>query len=223
MNINDIWSIALAVITSVGGAGVILFALASWLGKVWASRILETEKIALQLQFANEKSKIDKALHVHNVAASRIDAQRVEAVATLHAALVDWHEAVVDVVAPNDFEKQPWPIGLISYERIASTLRDKSQVLEKVAMRTSIYFSEDTYKLIYECGMAASSMSNTFFDAARVAEADIHKGRIPDRILDARQKLSREYEQTYTPARVAVVTMFRSLVDPNLALGEPKK
>jgi hypothetical protein len=42
--VNAIWSTAAAVVLSLGGGGVIVIALSSWLGKVWASRIAEAER-----------------------------------------------------------------------------------------------------------------------------------------------------------------------------------
>ncbi|GHF94021.1 hypothetical protein [Thalassotalea marina] len=45
MNWEDVFKIITAVITSVGAAGVIIFGLSNWLGKVWANRILEREKM----------------------------------------------------------------------------------------------------------------------------------------------------------------------------------
>ena len=44
MDSSAIWNVARAIMLSVGGAGALLFFLSSWLGKVWASRILEQDK-----------------------------------------------------------------------------------------------------------------------------------------------------------------------------------
>ncbi len=59
---KSIFEIALAIMASVGGAGVILFALSSWLGKVWASKILEKQKKDYQLEIESFKEKISKGL-----------------------------------------------------------------------------------------------------------------------------------------------------------------
>lgn len=67
MNYDDIFNIATAILASVGGSAVIIMALSSWLGKVWANRILEKdklkyttelEKIRATLQNENEKQKL---------------------------------------------------------------------------------------------------------------------------------------------------------------------
>jgi hypothetical protein len=41
---SEIWQTAGAVVLSLGGGGVIVLALSSWLGKVWAERILAADR-----------------------------------------------------------------------------------------------------------------------------------------------------------------------------------
>jgi hypothetical protein len=43
---DEIFKISGAILASVGGAAAIIFAMSSWLGKVWANRILEKDKLA---------------------------------------------------------------------------------------------------------------------------------------------------------------------------------
>ena len=54
MNFEDIFKLAGAIVTSVGGAALIMMALSSWLGKVWANRILEKDK----LKYSSELEKL---------------------------------------------------------------------------------------------------------------------------------------------------------------------
>jgi hypothetical protein len=73
-----VWEVAGAIIASVGGAGVLMLALSSWLGKVWATRILDKERQRFaadleQLRTTLEQisrrlqGEIDKTVHVHRV------------------------------------------------------------------------------------------------------------------------------------------------------------
>lgn len=57
MNWNDVFKIITATITSIGAGSMLVFALSTWLGRLWAERILETEKH--QLTTALEKLKIE--------------------------------------------------------------------------------------------------------------------------------------------------------------------
>jgi hypothetical protein len=44
MTLEDTIKIAAAILTSLGGAGVIILGLSSWLGKVWANRLMEDDR-----------------------------------------------------------------------------------------------------------------------------------------------------------------------------------
>lgn len=46
MNISDLLSITGSVLLALGGGAAVVFALAKWLGGVWAARILENERLA---------------------------------------------------------------------------------------------------------------------------------------------------------------------------------
>jgi hypothetical protein len=61
---EEIFKIAGAIIISFGGSSVIILALSSWLGKVWANRILEEEKKKHTLEIENYKSKLQKGLEL---------------------------------------------------------------------------------------------------------------------------------------------------------------
>lgn len=58
MNWNDVFKLSGAIITSIGGAGLIIVALSSWLGNVWAKRILEKDKLKYQLELENVKNQL---------------------------------------------------------------------------------------------------------------------------------------------------------------------
>ena len=45
---KEIFMVAGAILGSVGGASLLIMGLSSWLGKVWASRILEKDKLKYQ-------------------------------------------------------------------------------------------------------------------------------------------------------------------------------
>lgn len=62
MDIDEIFKVSAAIISSVGGAAVIMFVLSSWLGKVWANRILEKDK----LLYSSELERIKNQLHAES-------------------------------------------------------------------------------------------------------------------------------------------------------------
>lgn len=67
MSAKEVFEIGGAVLLSLGGAGALLFALSSWLGKVWATRILEQEQAKHAEQLSRLKGELDKMIHVHRV------------------------------------------------------------------------------------------------------------------------------------------------------------
>lgn len=57
---TDAFEIAQAVLLSLGGGAAIVFGLSNYLGKVWASRILQNEKQEHDKQLAEFKSKLEE-------------------------------------------------------------------------------------------------------------------------------------------------------------------
>lgn len=63
MNSTDSWSVAASVLVSLGGGGLIVLALSSWLGKVWASRILANEGAQYARDLELIKQRLEAQLH----------------------------------------------------------------------------------------------------------------------------------------------------------------
>lgn len=62
MNLQEIFATAGAVVVSLGGGGAIVVGISSWLGKVWANRILENQKAEHQKEIEGYKSELQKEL-----------------------------------------------------------------------------------------------------------------------------------------------------------------
>lgn len=78
MTLTTVIEVAAAILVSLGGAGAIIIWAASWLGKVWANRILESdrrkygeelERVRSELETSRRllQAELDKAIHVHRV------------------------------------------------------------------------------------------------------------------------------------------------------------
>ena len=59
---TEAFEIAQAVLLSVGGGSIIVFALSSFLGKVWAKRILQNEKQEHDKELSEFKAKLDSLI-----------------------------------------------------------------------------------------------------------------------------------------------------------------
>jgi hypothetical protein len=62
MTLNEILSVSGGVLVSLGGGAAIVIACSSWLGKIWASRILESEKAQLQKEMEFYKKDLQKEI-----------------------------------------------------------------------------------------------------------------------------------------------------------------
>ncbi len=59
MTFQDILAVGASIIISVGGASAIILGLSSWLGKVWAQRIMDKERAAYEASLAELRSKLE--------------------------------------------------------------------------------------------------------------------------------------------------------------------
>lgn len=208
-----VWSIANAVLLSLGGGGVLVFALSSWLGKVWATRILEKEKNELQKEYTNFKSKLDKDLYQHNVAFLRLDAQRADAIRELYSHLVAWHVSLLKVLDPRDLNGKPESWVLAKYASWASELKEHAWHLRHSTMQTAIFFCEETHALIEKYSASTMIFSNEFsacFDDADDLGSSGHRARVEG----VRSKFVDTYEVDFEQTRLAVARTFRQLLDP---------
>jgi hypothetical protein len=67
VNIEDALSVVTAALASVGSAGVVMFGLSNWLGKVWANRILEADRAEYSKLVEKLREDGQKRILVHRV------------------------------------------------------------------------------------------------------------------------------------------------------------
>ena len=67
MNIDDIFKISTAILASVGGASIIIIGLSTWLGKVWANRILEKDKLKYTSELEVYRSQLQNESQKQNL------------------------------------------------------------------------------------------------------------------------------------------------------------
>jgi hypothetical protein len=67
MNLQEIFTLAAAILGSVGSASLLIFGLSSWLGKVWASRILQKDKLKYQSELEIIKTQLQSESQKQNL------------------------------------------------------------------------------------------------------------------------------------------------------------
>jgi len=61
MTIADAWRVALAVLASLGGGSLIVAALSSWLGKVWADRLMQRDRAKYSEELEKLRSSLEQS------------------------------------------------------------------------------------------------------------------------------------------------------------------
>jgi len=64
---DTVFKISTAILTSVGGASIIILGLSSWLGKVWANRILEKDRLKYNSELEKIKSNLEIESQKHQL------------------------------------------------------------------------------------------------------------------------------------------------------------
>lgn len=62
MTWRDALEVGLIVVSSLGGGGAIVFGLSNWLGRVWAERLAERQRLESERELASQRGRIDQAL-----------------------------------------------------------------------------------------------------------------------------------------------------------------
>lgn len=60
MQLSELFEVAVSVLASVGSGGAIVLGLSSWLGKVWAERLMEKEKAHYQKELEDFKAQLSR-------------------------------------------------------------------------------------------------------------------------------------------------------------------
>jgi hypothetical protein len=97
--LSEIFSVAGAALLSVGGAGVVLVALSSWLGKVWASRILEREKAELSKSVEATKAELTRTIEREKAAMAAFHEEHKAEIQELSSQRLDAFNRKRDVYA----------------------------------------------------------------------------------------------------------------------------
>ena len=87
MTWDDTFKIVSAMLTSVGVASIIILGLSSWLGKVWANRILE-----------KEKAELARMTKEHEIRFSQLHLDRAQTIKKLYVELDDLYQAMISLL-----------------------------------------------------------------------------------------------------------------------------
>jgi hypothetical protein len=89
LDTQEIYEIAFTVVGSVGGAGLIILSLSNWLGKVWASRLMQEDIAKHNLNLAELRSKLNTYETEHHIRFQKIYLEQAEVISELYSKLYD--------------------------------------------------------------------------------------------------------------------------------------
>lgn len=193
MTWGDAFKFVTAVVTSLGGGVAIVFLFSSWLGKVWAARILEKEKHDLENLKKEHEIKFSK-LHLERAEAIKEIAQKLrELDDSLHSFLKDFQP----VNEPNLEEKIKASIK-IHNEFVTSYKKHRiffskatADLMHKIAL-----CSRDTYHEI-QTYPASLDDSEYKFIPHLLSERDESWKRARQSFYRDMQRLMEELEETF--------------------------
>ncbi|MCX5815965.1 MAG: hypothetical protein NTX75_06930 [Proteobacteria bacterium] len=158
MNImENFYQIAFILLTSVGGAVIIIAALSTWLGKVWANRILESDK-------AKYTQELDKIRHQFQIEFDQLSIIHENQKSSFQRMIKELHKSIKSLEQAYD---EAWqPISDKHYDALKEVIIEESLFLgaegEKALniyldfLGKAVYFPEDesqddkTLRNIYE-------------------------------------------------------------------------
>lgn len=197
---NQIFEVAGAILMSLGGGSVIVFGLSSWLGKVWANRILENEKKAHQLEIENYKSQLaksleqvkslnDKALHISKIQYDKEFEIYQDIWEKSHDCIVEALDLCrrIEETPINTDEKQKWRHK--KYSNFIEKYNEYSRTIDRYAP----FYRDDFYQSFICIRNSCAEMGRIFKtyildDQFRMAYLEAEHKQMPDQ----------EFEDVYT-------------------------
>ena len=141
MDVSSTFHVALAVLASLGGGGLLVFGLSSWLGKVWANRILESDRRRYREEIERLRGELEKAVYAHRVQFETEFSALSEIWAKLSAVRATMGEVrpTADIIDPAE---DPDVLFERRFRRFAEAFNDFVAAIDD----RSPFYSEDIYQ-----------------------------------------------------------------------------
>lgn len=101
MSIEDIERITFSILVSLGGGAGIVAGFSSWLGKVWAERLMASERAKHDQELEHVRAQIRKTAFEGEVRFTRLHERRAEILSELYSKLVGFVYAAENFLSPR--------------------------------------------------------------------------------------------------------------------------
>jgi hypothetical protein len=95
---DQVATICISIVTGLGGGAVIIWALSSWLGKVWANRILEKDRLRYNRELEVIKTELGRASQEYLIKFSSLHAERGNIIRDLYKRLMSAQRLVESIL-----------------------------------------------------------------------------------------------------------------------------
>jgi hypothetical protein len=146
MSWTETLGLAGAILGSLGGGSIIVFAASNWLGKVWANRILEKEKAELQRELEHYKTDLQKDIEKEKTALQR----EIEKAKVQYQLEAEKNKAKYIRYSETQFKmyNDLWH-ALCQLEEAAETLWDAATVERLMGFATKLHRAKNAIKVGY--------------------------------------------------------------------------
>lgn len=208
LTVNDVVTISLSVLGGVGGSALVVWKLSDWLGKVWANRILEKDRLKYQKELEAVKTELGLASQEYLIRFSSLHNQRADIIDTLYKKCVASDRAMSSILKLFQEAGEPSPEEKI--KDFAKTFND----FYLFYYDKKIYFSPS---LCEQIDNLATSLKHIHIDLTTYpVDTKSPEYSVSPELLRERSQYWREARQNYTnisnPLKTDIEKEFRELL-----------
>lgn len=149
MGLKELLELSGVILASLGGGSAIVFGFSSWLGKVWANRIMVQEKAKFERELREISTKWERELETHKERLKRYELffnKKYEAVCELTSYL----NRIIPEYSCPEMEIDD------VYQDISFDLKEIEKYLENYLVRFKVVLDQEVYELIIQALSAAA-------------------------------------------------------------------
>lgn len=195
------------------GSGVTFF-IVTFLAKRLINQQLkkELENHKAQLSAKTEILKYNIAIfsHEQNVATSRVDSQKSQAIHSVYVALRTIVDPVSKISAGCPLVNAAQLLEINYYSENSELAHEKSRDFSKVLADNAIYFSNETYGEIAGLSSSISNLNAIFLRVFRQGEAEGWKiPQLHQNVIEQQKLYSEKYDEIIQPEMSLLTNLFR--------------
>lgn len=208
MSVTEIFQIAGAVVVSLGGGAALVFSLSSWLGRIWAEKILAADKQKYEREMEEIRARFDLSLKEYEIKTSAIQDDRKRIILLLTPALIKARHSV-------------WEYGfLITAFGPDEDLRESQleakrarEELYELISESRLFLAKDLYdelngfhKILSEVWAITSAESRVWKQRKSDPEQTVHSKNVIEEQRERVSKLDEKLEVTLARFRAILGT-----------------